>query len=106
MTFDGGYYHQIYHNGYNFTGDIQEKQPAAFLPLGAASLAVADWLVPGNNAFVEAMLFGAVMLFFTLVGIFRGIAWKHDRWLDTVQMQRALGPGNSEVPANQTLQSL
>ena len=35
---------------------------------------------------------------FQLVGIFRGIAWKHDRWLDTVQMQRPLGAGNSEPP--------
>ena len=35
---------------------------------------------------------------FHLVGIFRGIAWKHGRWLDTVQMQRDLGPGNSEPP--------
>lgn len=35
---------------------------------------------------------------FHLVGIFRGIAWKHGRWLDTVQMQRTLGSGNSEPP--------
>lgn len=35
---------------------------------------------------------------FHLVGIFRGIAWKHERWLDTVQMQRSLGPGNNEPP--------
>ena len=35
---------------------------------------------------------------FRLVGIFHGIAWKHGRWLDTVQMQRALGPGDSEPP--------
>mgnify|MGYP003579482873 CR=1 FL=1 len=35
---------------------------------------------------------------FQLVGIFRGIAWKHGRWLDTVQMQRTLGAGNAEAP--------
>jgi phosphinothricin acetyltransferase len=35
---------------------------------------------------------------FTLVGIFRGIAWKHGRWLDTVQMQRELGTGHNEPP--------
>ena len=36
---------------------------------------------------------------FHLVGIFRGIAWKHGRWLDTVFMQRALGAGNGPPPA-------
>ncbi|MBO9717549.1 MAG: N-acetyltransferase [Pseudoxanthomonas sp.] len=35
---------------------------------------------------------------FRLVGIFHGIAWKHGRWLDTVQMQRELGAGNNEPP--------
>ena len=35
---------------------------------------------------------------FQLVGVFHGIAWKHDRWLDTVQMQRALGIGDSDAP--------
>lgn len=35
---------------------------------------------------------------FQMVGIFRGIAWKHGRWLDTVQMQRALGAGNTAAP--------
>lgn len=35
---------------------------------------------------------------FELVGVFRGIAWKHGRWLDTVQMQRALGAGNVDPP--------
>ena len=38
---------------------------------------------------------------FTLVGIFRGIAWKHDRWLDTVQMQRTLGAGTSAPPQDE-----
>lgn len=35
---------------------------------------------------------------FRMVGIFRGIAWKHGRWLDTVQMQRTLGAGNADAP--------
>ena len=35
---------------------------------------------------------------FRLVGTFQGIAWKHGRWLDTVQMQRELGAGNNEPP--------
>ena len=30
---------------------------------------------------------------FELVGVFRGLGRKHGRWLDTVQMQRALGDG-------------
>jgi phosphinothricin acetyltransferase len=38
---------------------------------------------------------------FTLVGIFRGIAWKHDRWLDTVQMQRSLGVGTDAPPKDE-----
>lgn len=31
-----------------------------------------------------------------------GIAWKHGRWLDTVFMQRALGPGKAEPPTSGT----
>lgn len=38
---------------------------------------------------------------FTLVGIFRGIAWKHGRWLDTVQMQRSLGAGTDAPPQDE-----
>ena len=38
---------------------------------------------------------------FTLVGVFRGIAWKHDRWLDTVQMQRTLGVGTDAPPKDE-----
>ena len=38
---------------------------------------------------------------FTLVGIFRGIAWKHGRWLDTVQMQRTLGAGTDAPPLDE-----
>ena len=36
---------------------------------------------------------------FQHIGSFPGIAWKHGRWLDTVFMQRALGPGNTQAPA-------
>jgi phosphinothricin acetyltransferase len=35
---------------------------------------------------------------FALTGTFREIGWKFGRWLDTVLMQRALGPG-SGMPA-------
>ncbi len=38
---------------------------------------------------------------FQLVGIFRGIAWKHGRWLDTVQMQRTLGAGTADAPPDE-----
>jgi L-amino acid N-acyltransferase YncA len=30
---------------------------------------------------------------FALVGTLKDVGWKHGRWLDTVLMQRALGPG-------------
>jgi L-amino acid N-acyltransferase YncA len=39
---------------------------------------------------------------FQLIGVFHGIAWKHGRWLDTVQMQLALGRGNQDAPATET----
>jgi phosphinothricin acetyltransferase len=40
---------------------------------------------------------------FEHVGTFRGIGWKQvcdapGRWLDNVQMQRALGPGDAQPP--------
>ena len=35
---------------------------------------------------------------FQLVGIFRGLGRKHGRWLDTVQMQRALGDVPNRAP--------
>lgn len=38
---------------------------------------------------------------FHLVGIFRGLGRKHGRWLDTVQMQRALGDGVDSAPSNE-----
>lgn len=36
---------------------------------------------------------------FTLIGVFPALAFKHSRWLDTVQMQRALGPGADTPPS-------
>ena len=30
---------------------------------------------------------------FEHAGIFRNVGWKHNRWLDSVLMQRALGEG-------------
>ena len=38
---------------------------------------------------------------FQLVGVFRGLGRKHGRWLDTVQMQRALGDGSERAPSNE-----
>ena len=36
---------------------------------------------------------------FEIAGVFRGIGHKHGRWLDNVQMQRALGAGSAQPPA-------
>lgn len=36
---------------------------------------------------------------FEVAGVFRGIGHKHGRWLDNVQMQRALGAGSAQPPA-------
>lgn len=38
---------------------------------------------------------------FQMIGIFRGLGRKHGRWLDTVQMQRALGDGADSAPSNE-----
>ncbi|GJD52002.1 Phosphinothricin N-acetyltransferase [Methylobacterium crusticola] len=35
---------------------------------------------------------------FASVGVLRAVGWKHGTWLDTVLMQRALGPGADEPP--------
>jgi len=32
---------------------------------------------------------------FELTGVLKSVGWKHGRWLDTVLMQRALGPGDT-----------
>lgn len=38
---------------------------------------------------------------FSTVGIFQGLGRKHGRWLDTLQMQRALGSGSHDAPADE-----
>ena len=35
---------------------------------------------------------------FEQVGLIRSSGWKHERWLDTVMMQRALGLGDLTTP--------
>jgi len=35
---------------------------------------------------------------FRLVGTFEAVGFKFDRWLDSVLMQRALGPGERSLP--------
>ncbi len=35
---------------------------------------------------------------FETVGILRAAGWKHGRWVDSVLMQRALGPGSASPP--------
>lgn len=35
---------------------------------------------------------------FNPVGVLRSVGWKHEQWLDTVLMQRALGPGDQTSP--------
>jgi phosphinothricin acetyltransferase len=36
---------------------------------------------------------------FTLVGTLKDVGYKHGRWLDSVLMQRGLGPGATEPPS-------
>jgi len=35
---------------------------------------------------------------FALTGTLQSVGWKHDRWLDTVIMQRSLGDGDATPP--------
>ena len=35
---------------------------------------------------------------FETVGVLRAAGWKHGRWIDSVLMQRALGPGRASPP--------
>lgn len=53
---------------------------------------------PGNGASVTLH----EKLGFRTIGIFPGLGRKHGRWLDTVQMQRALGRGNQDAPPAET----
>jgi phosphinothricin acetyltransferase len=49
--------------------------------------------VIGDSANTPSIALHAA-LGFELVGTLRAVGWKHGRWLDTVLMQRALGPGD------------
>jgi L-amino acid N-acyltransferase YncA len=40
------------------------------------------------------------MLGFRRIGVIEGSGFKHGRWLDTLLMQRPLGPGNTTLPEN------
>ncbi|MEO8366947.1 MAG: N-acetyltransferase family protein [Pseudoxanthomonas sp.] len=53
---------------------------------------------PGNGASIALH----EKLGFTTIGIFPGLGRKHGRWLDTVQMQCALGHGSRTIPATET----
>ncbi|MEO6102297.1 MAG: N-acetyltransferase family protein [Pseudoxanthomonas sp.] len=53
---------------------------------------------PGNGASVALH----EKLGFSTIGIFPGMGRKHGRWLDTVQMQCALGRGDGDDPADET----
>lgn len=37
---------------------------------------------------------------FRMVGVLENVGWKFGRWLDTVVMQRTLGPGGTTPPGN------
>ena len=39
---------------------------------------------------------------FTHAGVLRAVGWKHGRWLDSVLMQRPLGPGDERPPSRTT----
>lgn len=52
---------------------------------------------PGNGASVTLH----EKLGFNIIGIFPGLGRKQGRWLDTVQMQRALGSGKNETPSEE-----
>ena len=36
---------------------------------------------------------------FDLIGTFQSVGFKHGRWLDTVMLQRPLGPGDTAPPS-------
>jgi phosphinothricin acetyltransferase len=39
---------------------------------------------------------------FQPIGVLQNVGFKHGRWVDSVMMQRALGPGASCLPAGHT----
>lgn len=70
VTFDGKHYLSIFEHGYAFSGNIEEKQNTAYLPLTAGAIGAATIVVPGSNRLVEVMLLGTLVLFGTLLGMF------------------------------------
>lgn len=48
----------------------------------------------------EASIRLHAVLGFTHVGVFSGIGFKFGRWVDTVLMQKALGPGSATLPSS------
>ncbi|WP_411834131.1 hypothetical protein [Pseudoxanthomonas mexicana] len=71
VTFDGTYYSRIGQFGYQFSGDFEEKQDTAFLPLMGVMIEAARDIIPGDHQLVEVALLGFAILFATLLGIYR-----------------------------------
>lgn len=70
-TFDGQYYLSIAQSGYHFDGVLEHKQNISFLPLMALAMAVALKLLPGLTPMLVIVVLGCVILFATLLGIYR-----------------------------------
>ena len=79
-------------------GNLPFSQPAALMAHIDPQLRRPR--VTTHTAHLNAIAAHRAHFGFTHVGTFPGIAWKHERWLDTVFMQRALGAGNQEPPQN------
>jgi phosphinothricin acetyltransferase len=54
--------------------------------------------VIGDSAKQQASIGFHAALGFKHIGILPDVGFKHGRWLDTVLMQRALGPGGTTTP--------
>ena len=39
---------------------------------------------------------------FAMIGVLPAVGWKFGRWVDSIMMQRALGPGETVAPAERT----
>ncbi len=57
--------------------------------------------VIGDSANDDSIRFHTA-LGFTRVGLLPSVGFKHGRWVDSVIMQRALGPGDTTPPASRT----
>lgn len=71
VTFDGAYYSSIGQDGYEFNGDFEKKQNTAYLPLMGLVIEVARDVIPGDHQLVEVALLGFMLLFSTLMGVYR-----------------------------------